>query len=366
MMDNDRMTKGGFSEGESAPQHQNQYDTKLLTPTKENLLIAAREIKSGRLVGMPTETVYGLAANALDEDAVASIFKVKGRPADNPLIAHICCMDQLNLLARDIPQLAYRLAERFWPGPFTMVLDRCSGANSFLTGGLDTVAVRMPAHEVALALITQCNTPLAAPSANPSGRPSPTTAEHVYNDLYGQIGYILDGGGCDVGVESTVVRVYADRVELLRPGAVTVSEIQSVTKGRKVMVAKGVTTAVEDEVCLSPGLRYKHYSPKAKVVLLEGGYGDFCRYVAKRAVNSDSRIGVMLFDDDERVLDLPYVTYGGQTDVREQAKRLFSSLRALDSLDVDTVYARFYKDDELGLAVYNRLIRAAGFEVVTL
>lgn len=338
------------------------FETQILQPSIENIQLCADMINKGELVGIPTETVYGLAANALDEQAVKKIYIAKGRPQDNPLIVHISDISQIYPLVSEFSPLAEKLAKTFWGGPLTMVLPKSTSLNEVVTGGLDTVAVRLPSHTVACEFITACKVPIAAPSANISGKPSPTTAQHVYNDLNGNIKYILDGGACEVGVESTVISVQDEKIVVLRPGDVTVSQLKTVCED--VSVAKGVTQRLSmDAKVSSPGLKYKHYAPKAKVILIDATYEAFCDYIRQ---SDKQNVGLMLFDDDDNVFELPTVTYGKRQDTADQRKRLFSALRRLDTLKVDTVYARFNNEDEIGFAVYNRLIRAAGFEVIKL
>ncbi|MDF2568280.1 MAG: hypothetical protein K0R90_1736, partial [Oscillospiraceae bacterium] len=241
------------------------FDTKILKPTKENLLLCAKLLKDGELIGMPTETVYGLAANAFDGDAVKKIFKAKGRPQDNPLIVHISDISMLGSIAAKVPKLAHELAERFWPGPLTIILPKAAHIPLAVTAGLDTVAVRIPSHEVAKELIKCCEFPLAAPSANLSGSPSPTKAEHVFQDLQGRIPFVIDGGECEIGLESTVVTLSEDTIKILRPGGVTVHDLLQVTPN--VHIDQSVLSQLEpNQKVSSPGMKYKHYSPKAKVV----------------------------------------------------------------------------------------------------
>ena len=334
------------------------FDTKLLSPTPENISYCARLIKCGEIVGMPTETVYGLAANAFDESAVRKIFAAKGRPADNPLIVHISDIDMIKTLSTDIPELAWKLAESFWPGPLTMVLPKTNKIPTVTSGGLDTVGIRMPKSPVARELIRACMLPLAAPSANISGRPSTTSALHVLNDLNGLIPAVLDGGECEVGVESTVISFESDGVRILRPGIITADELMSVA--HNVFIDNGVLNEVSSDIkAASPGMKYKHYSPKAKVVLVDGSLESFIEY-AKENASEDTFL--MCFDGDEIPDDFNAVYYGKNS--REQANRLFKVLRELDELNAKTVFARVPEKSGEGLAVYNRILRAAAFEIV--
>lgn len=322
---------------------------------------AAQILKEGGLVGMPTETVYGLAANALDGKAVAKIFAAKGRPMDNPLIVHISEFDQINRLVQSVPEAARRLAARFWPGPLTIILPKSEIIPDEVSAGLPTVAVRFPSHPVARALITAAGLPLAAPSANLSGHPSPTTAEHVMNDLSGKIEAVLDGGACGVGVESTVVTLATNPPRLLRPGGITLEQLRAVLGEVELdpavlhPLAAGVRAA-------SPGMKYKHYSPKANVVILDGDFEAYKAYVNTHAVPG---VAALCYNGDEQGLNVPAVCYGGEEDCGEQARELFDALRRLDEMQAKTVYARCPEPKGVGLAVYNRLIRAAGFEVLS-
>lgn len=322
---------------------------------------AAQILKEGGLVGMPTETVYGLAANALDGKAVAKIFAVKGRPMDNPLIVHISEFDQINRLVQSVPETARRLAARFWPGPLTIILPKSELIPDEVSAGLPTVAVRFPSHPVARALIQAAGLPLAAPSANLSGHPSPTTAEHVMNDLSGKIEAVLDGGACGVGVESTVVTLAADPPRLLRPGGITLEQLRAVLG--EVELDPAVLHPLAAGVrATSPGMKYKHYSPKANVVILDGDFEAYKAYVNTHAAPG---VAALCYNGDEQGLNVPAVCYGGEKDCGEQARELFDALRRLDEMQAKTVYARCPEPKGVGLAVYNRLIRAAGFEVLS-
>lgn len=339
-----------------------EYTTNILPPTKEALRLAAGALRRGELVGMPTETVYGLAANAYDPSAVEKIFLAKGRPQDNPLIVHIADLASLDGIASGIGKTAELLASRFWPGPFTMILPKSEKIPDCVTAGLDSVAVRMPSHPVAAALIRESGLPLAAPSANLSGRPSTTEARHVYDDLHGKIPYIIDGGSCDIGVESTVVKVMDNKVLLLRPGAVTVENMREL--GIEIEIARAVETPLkEGETVLSPGMKYKHYAPKAKVVIVDGPIERFASYVR---FHSDGHTYALVFEGEEASIPVPTLSFGHSDNSLEQASHLFTALRAADEKGASCVYCRCPSKQGVGLAVYNRLLRAAGFEVVVL
>lgn len=337
-------------------------ETRVLIPTEENIAYAAELLNKGEVIGMPTETVYGLAANAFDENAVEKIFLAKGRPQDNPLIVHIYSMNMLKELVAEIPSIAYQLAEKFWPGPLTMIFQKSDKIPLAVTAGLSTVAIRFPSNKVANRLIEKAGMPLAAPSANLSGSPSPTTANHVFNDLNGKIPAILDGGDCEFGLESTVVLLGRDKVTLLRPGSVTVEMLREITP--QVEVAEGVLHEVkENEAVPSPGMKHTHYSPRANVCIIDSDFESFRAYIE---AHLNEKPGALVFDGEDEKLSVPCVTFGKEDDSIIQAKLLFRSLRAIDELGVDRIYARMPDKNGIGLAIYNRLLRAAGFEVITL
>ena len=339
------------------------HDTQMLSSSEEDIDKAAALLKHGMVVGIPTETVYGLAADALNTEAVAEIFKAKGRPQDNPLIVHIGELSDIYKYVKEVPENALKLADAFWPGPLTMVLPKKDIIPMTTSGGLDTVGIRFPVHGVAREIIKRSGCPLAAPSANLSGSPSPTTAMHVLRDMKGRIPAIVDGGDCAVGVESTVVSFDNDgKVRLLRPGFVSLEDIRGVVGDNNALCAKGVTEKIsEGERVLSPGMKYKHYSPKANVTILCGDMDKFTRYVS---AHNGEGVCSMIFDSDAMGYPYKYITYGDTSE--EQARRLFSVLRSLDDMGAVQVYARCPEQTGVGLAVYNRLLRAAGFEVVTL
>lgn len=336
------------------------FDTKILMPSPQNIEYCASLINNGEIVGMPTETVYGLAANAYDSEAVKKIFVAKGRPSDNPLIVHIADINMLYELVRYVPETAKKLAERFWGGPLTMVLPKSDQVPLITSGGLDTVGIRMPSNKTARSFIEACKVPIAAPSANISGKPSPTCARHVYEDMCGKIPAVLDGGDCTVGVESTVISFENESIRILRPGAVTKDDLLEVADN--VILDEGILSEVDiTKKAASPGMKYKHYSPKAKVVLINGSLKKFLEYAENNA--SDGNY-LMCFDSDKDKIPNTFKTvyYGGSS--AEQAKNLFSVLRKLDDLGAKTVFARVPDSDGVGLAVYNRILRAASFDVI--
>lgn len=323
---------------------------------------AARIIRQGGLVAIPTETVYGLGANALDPQAVTNIFRAKGRPQDNPLIIHVQDAAQAEKYAVDIPKEYDELCRRFSPGPLTVILKKKDCIPMETSGGLDTVAIRIPSHPVARAIIAAAAVPVAAPSANLSGKPSPTTPEHCVDDLWGRVDAIVDSGECAVGVESTVISLAEEKPILLRPGAVTAEQLLEVLP--ELEIHQAVTGELEQGAkATSPGMRYKHYSPNAKVVILNGStkaYTDFLRQ------QTEEGIYALCFEEDTAELTVPYIVWGSRSDDGSQAHHLFSALRELDKLGAARVYAHGPSREGVGLAVYNRLIRAAGFDELDL
>lgn len=335
------------------------YSTKLLGTSEEELRYAAGLLARGEIVGMPTETVYGLAADAENPRAVEKIFAAKGRPQDNPLIVHIADISQLDEYAHSIPDIAYRLAEKFWPGPLTMVLPKKEIIPDVTSAGLNTVGIRMPCHEAARSLIRYSGKALAAPSANISGSPSPTEAAHVMTDMSGRIPAIVDGGSCPVGVESTVISFEGNAVRILRPGFVSAEEL---SEWAEVIQDRHITeAAAEGEKVLSPGMKYKHYSPKANVTIVDGNEEQFLDYVNHHVGDG---VCAMIFGSEAERCMIPYIAYGETSE--EQAARLFAVLRQLDNIGAEQVYARMPSLAGVGLAVYNRLLRAAGFETIRL
>ncbi len=331
-------------------------------PDERKMRIAANLIREGKLVAFPTETVYGLGADALNENAVRRIFQAKGRPPDNPLIIHIADFEQLYGLARDVPKEARILAEKFWPGPLTFVLPKREDVPYVTTGGLDTVAVRMPANEIALSLIRISGRPIAAPSANISGKPSPTSAEHVADDFYGRIECIINGGETEIGVESTVLDLTSHPPVLLRPGGLPVEEIEKVIG--KVEIHPAVKGYAVD-TAKAPGMKYRHYAPNAKVIVVEGRENRVHEKIIElidEYRRKGLRVGVMAtgrFYDADAWVDL------GRSE-EEVARNLFKALRKLDKENVDIILAEGIEERGLGLAVMNRLKKAAGYKTIML
>ncbi|WP_148865803.1 L-threonylcarbamoyladenylate synthase [Thermosediminibacter litoriperuensis] len=345
-------------------------ETKLIkvnpeNPEPESVNLAARVIKNGGLVAFPTETVYGLGANALDEKAAFKIYQAKQRPQDNPLIVHIHSPGELEKLVSGVPRSARILMEKFWPGPLTMVLNKSGAVPYGTTGGLDTVAVRMPRHPVALALIRESGVPIAAPSANISGRPSPTAAEDVYEDLAGRVDLILDGGPCEVGVESTVLDLTGELPVILRPGGVTREELEAVL-GR-VELDPGLA---EGQKPRSPGQKYRHYSPKARVLVVEGPVEAQVRKItelAEKLTAEGKKVGIMATAQTRRFYGTGCVLSVGDREAPLTiSSNLFSVLRKFDRLGVEEVLAEGIPETGLGLAVMNRLRKAAGYNIIKL
>ena len=337
-------------------------ETKLFYPEKENNAIAeaAEILRRGGLVGIPTETVYGLGADGLNEDAVRRIFEAKGRPQDNPLILHVASVDWLERYCRNVPPAAYALAEKFWPGPLTMILPRRDCVPLRTTGGLETVGVRCPDHPVTLAIIAAAGIPVAAPSGNTSGRPSPTTAQHMIEDMSGKIDAIVDGGACTVGVESTIIDLTVTPPRLLRPGGLPLEALEEVLG--EVTVDKAVRAKLgEGEKPRAPGMKYRHYAPKAPVTVVTGSPQRSAAYILGRVQAGD---GVICFDEFAPLFGRCIVQkLGASDDKAAQAQRVFDALRAFDETSVKRIYAQCPDETGLGLAVSNRLKKAAGFQV---
>jgi len=321
-------------------------------------ITAAKILKSGGLVAIPTETVYGLAANGLDPEAVAKIFIAKGRPQDNPLILHVAEAQEMERFCHSIPKAAYRLAEVFWPGPLTMVLPARENVPKCTTAGLSTVAIRCPDNAITRQIIALAGVPLAAPSANLSGKPSTTTAQHVLHDHDGHIDAIVDGGPCRVGVESTIVDLSEDKPRLLRPGGITPEQLTAVIG--EIVIDKAVSASVEkDAVVKAPGMKYRHYAPDCRVVIVDGDLLSAKAYVQKHWKPGNR---VLCFEEE---LDFfaPFspLAYGRSSDMDSLTAGLFAALRELDDPSIGTVFARCPKGSGKALAVQNRLEKAAGF-----
>ena len=328
---------------------------------KNAIAAAAAILSRGGLLGIPTETVYGLGADGLNEDAVRRIFEAKGRPQDNPLILHVPDAGWLPRCCTDIPDAAYALAEKFWPGPLTMILPRRDCVPLRTTGGLDTVGVRCPDHPVTRAIIAAADTPVAAPSGNTSGRPSPTCARHMMEDMMGKIDGIVDGGDCAVGVESTIIDLTVQPPRLLRPGGLPLEELESVLG--EVAVDKAVRQKLADgEKAKAPGMKYRHYAPRAAVTVVTGTPRRSAAYIREHL---PAGAGVICFDEYAHLFGGHIVhRLGAASDKLAQAQHVFDALRTFDDTDVTAIYAQCPDESGLGLAVSNRLKKAAGFHTV--
>lgn len=339
------------------------FDEKLLLP-------AAECIKNGGLVAFPTETVYGLGGNAFDASASAKIYSAKGRPSDNPLIVHIADKNEIRTLSQDIPEAAWLLAERFWPGPLTMILKKKDLIPKTTTGGLDTVAIRMPSDPIASALIRLSGVPIAAPSANASGRPSTTKAEHVIEDLNGRIDIIIDGGSSEIGLESTIVDLTEEVPVILRPGYITAEMLASVLGEIRFDEAVLKRSPSEPIVAKAPGMKYRHYAPKAPLTIVEGKREQVVAYINAIAVKNASEgrlIGILATEETKKLYTGGMVfCVGKREDADSIAAGLFDTLRGFDESGVSEIFSESFSDISLGTAVMNRLLKAAGYHLVTL
>ena len=326
------------------------------TPT-----IAAEIIKKGGLVAIPTETVYGLGANGLDPDAVAKIFEAKGRPQDNPLILHVADATEIEKFCHSIPASAYQLAEKFWPGPLTMVLPARESVPKCTTAGLPTVAVRCPDNAVTRQIIRLSGCPIAAPSANISGKPSTTTAEHVMHDHNGKIDAVVDGGPCRVGLESTIVDLTEDRPRLLRPGGITPEQLLEVLGD--LVVDKAVTAQIDkDAVVKAPGMKYRHYAPDCQVVIVSGSREKAAAYIKAHFEAGDR---VLCFEEELPLYEgCAPLSYGKESEVETLSAGLFAALRILDDPAIGMVFARCPVGGGVAYAVQNRLKKAAAFHII--
>lgn len=328
---------------------------------------AADIIARGGLVAFPTETVYGLGGDAFDVNASARIYEAKGRPSDNPLIVHIAALEDLYSLTDNVPDKALALAKEFWPGPLTMIVDKKSCVPNTVTGGLSTVAVRLPSHKVARDLIKASGTFIAAPSANLSGRPSPTRAEHVIEDLSGRVDMIIDGGDIEIGLESTIVDLTEDVPVILRPGYITMEMIEDVIGD--VRLDKALMTGVSDGVApKAPGMKYRHYAPKAELTIIEGERDKVINRInsfVEEGRRRNRKVGVMLTAETYDMVEADVKISLGSGDSNEEiARNLFATLREFDETGVDVIYSEGFGDNGLGQAVMNRLLKAAGHRVI--
>ena len=368
-------------------------DTKVVKIDKEQiddgkLMEAAEILRAGGLVAFPTETVYGLGANALNEEAAKKIYAAKGRPSDNPLIAHISKPEELAPLVKEIPEAGRKLMEAYWPGPLTMIFPKSDIVPYGTTGGLDTVAIRMPSDPIANRMIALAGIPIAAPSANTSGRPSPTTAEHVYQDMNGKIEMILDGGAVGIGVESTIVDVSGPVPMLLRPGAITIEML------RETVGQVEIDPAIQGPMAANvkpkaPGMKYRHYAPKADMTLVEGDMDKVVAYIneqtkkaeaeevisdrvieeinrlAKERLDQGQKVGIICTEETrDRYPQGMVRSLGFRSKPETIAHNLFAVLREFDDLGADYIYSESFPKDHLGQAIMNRLTKAAGYHIL--
>ncbi|TSB44778.1 threonylcarbamoyl-AMP synthase [Alkalicoccobacillus porphyridii] len=326
---------------------------------RENIAEAALWLKAGKVVAFPTETVYGLGGNIMDDDAVKAIFQAKGRPNDNPLIVHIARREQLNALVSEIPPAAKELMDAYWPGPLTLIFKASKNVSAAVTAGLETVAVRMPAHPVAYDLLLEADVPVAAPSANLSGRPSPTTADHVWDDLEGRIAGVLDGGTTGVGLESTVLDVSGESPVIYRPGGLTFEQIAEIVGHVEVDPA----LLSESETPKSPGMKYTHYAPKGSLTLVRDN-NDIPELVAQ-ARNEGHRVGVLTTEQRKQSYDCDFAfACGSDDDLLSTAAQLYTGLRQFDTEQIDVIYSEVFPEHGVGIAIMNRLRKAAGGRIV--
>lgn len=328
---------------------------------------AAEVIKCGGLVAFPTETVYGLGANALNENAVMNIFKAKGRPSDNPLIVHISEYKALDKIAENISKNAFSLMNNFWPGPLTLVLEKSAAVPSIITANLSTVAVRMPSHPVALALISASGLPIAAPSANLSGKSSPTSAEHVITDLNGKVDVIIDAGNCNVGLESTVIDMTIDRPTILRPGGITPSQIEAIL-GKVVFDSTLINNNTSNSTPKAPGMKYVHYSPKANLIIVDGKLEQIVFKIneLKNKYQADGvNVGILATEQTKDFYNTQeIISMGDRLNPDSIASNLFWSFREFDKRNVQVILAEAIDNSGIGLAIMNRMMKAAGHHVI--
>lgn len=343
-------------------------------PDIEDMKRAGELIAKGELVAFPTETVYGLGGDALDPEASRKIYAAKGRPSDNPLIVHISDFSDLERIAKEVPKEAKLLADAFWPGPLTMIVWKNENVPYATTGGMDTVAVRMPNHPVALSLIRESGCLIAAPSANTSGRPSPTEAAHVAEDMNGRIAMILDGGAVGIGIESTIIDLTEAQPMVLRPGYITPKMLSDVI-GREVVIDPGILAMDDTKKPKAPGMKYKHYAPKADMIIVEGGEAAVIAKIKELAAEKKKggrRVAVIASDEtmmqyqgNKSTAADVVLTMGSRKDEDSIARHLYHILRECDELEVDAIYSESFSTPRIGNAIMNRLLKAAGHQVIS-
>ncbi len=348
-------------------------ETKIITidrknPDRELLKEAGRLLKDGALVAFPTETVYGLGGDGLKETAAARIYAAKGRPSDNPLILHIADISALEVLAVEIPTLAYRLAEKFWPGPLTMILKKSSVVPYATTGGLDTVAIRMPSDEIAREIIRASGTYIAAPSANISGRPSPTKAEHVIEDLSGRVEMIVDGGDSDIGLESSIIDLSGEVPMILRPGYITKEDFEQIVTEVEYDKAVLATKPQESVVAKAPGMKYRHYAPKGQITIVEGDKAAVIKRINAMVAEQEAkgvRVAVLCAEETKEQYVCNHVfSLGSLKQEKEISAHLFAALRSFDTEQMEVIYSESFEETKLANAIMNRLRKAAGYQTM--
>ncbi|MDR7856961.1 L-threonylcarbamoyladenylate synthase [Tissierella sp.] len=350
-------------------------ETRILKIDKENIDIslmkeAASIIKNSGIVAFPTETVYGLGANGLDENGVKKIFAAKGRPEDNPLILHVYSIDQVRELVEYIPDIAKRCMEEFWPGPLTILLKKSNKVLDITTAGLDTVGVRMPENNIALDLIKLSNVPIAAPSANTSGRPSPTSAKHVVEDLWGKVDMIIDGGDTGIGLESTVLDLSSDLPMILRPGGVTEESLRKIIPN--ISIDSSIIKSDDNIIPKSPGQKYRHYAPKSDMVLFSGDLAGITQGIiayAKEYKIQGKTVGIMCTDEtkkyyEEYAKETVNISMGSREDINTIAHNLFNTIRLFDEANVDIILAEGVELSHIGIAIMNRMMKAASGKII--
>lgn len=329
---------------------------------------AVNLLKNGELVAFPTETVYGLGGDALDETAAKRIYEAKGRPSDNPLIVHIASVAALEVLACEVPESAYQLAKEFWPGPLTIILKKSDLVPYSTTGGLDTIAIRMPSHPVAKRLIEESQVYIAAPSANVSGRPSPTTAGHVIEDMQGRIAMIIDGGSAKIGLESTIVDLVSGRPLILRPGYITKQKLEKILPTIDYDPAVIAKEKSEVIVAKAPGMKYRHYAPQGELAIFEGPMEKVIttiRTLAREKLLKGQTVGIIATDEtSSRYQEGTVKSIGSRKDEEAIAAHLFGILREFDTLGVSYIFSESFEDNSLSQAIMNRLLKAAGYQVI--
>lgn len=329
---------------------------------------AGRLLQEGALVAFPTETVYGLGGDGLKADAAARIYEAKGRPSDNPLILHIAEVSDMEKLAVDIPELAYRLADRFWPGPLTMILKKGEVVPYTTTGGLDTVAVRMPSDEIAREIIRASGTYIAAPSANLSGRPSPTKAEHVIEDLAGRVEMIVDGGDSDIGLESSIIDLSGEVPMILRPGYITKEDFEQIVAEVEYDKAVLATKPQESVVAKAPGMKYRHYAPKGQITIVEGQVSAVAQKINELVREQEElgrRVAVLCAEETKELYACKNIfSLGSLKSEKEISAHLFAALRTFDTEEMEVIFSESFEETKLAKAIMNRLRKAAGYQII--